>query len=100
LGAIVGYVGGFAAGRFAKLILRPSEEPEWILALCTAMAGSLLGWQAAIAVITVFTGLASLIAFHSGEETTKSPWVLVGVLSFAILVDPLTWRIHWSFLFS
>jgi leader peptidase (prepilin peptidase) / N-methyltransferase len=100
LGAIVGIVGGFAAGRFARLILRPSKEPEWILALCAAMAGSVLGWQAAIVSITLFTGLALLMAISSGQEKARSPWVLVGILSLAILVHHLTWRIHWAFLFS
>ena len=100
LGAIVGTFGGFAAGRFARLILRPSKDPAWILALCTAMAGGVLGWQATIAVIALFSGLASLIAIHSGEETAKSPWVLVGVLSLAILMHHLTWRTQWTFLFT
>jgi len=100
IGAIVGAMAGFAAGRLSRLVLKAVDGPEWILALCTAIAGCVLGWQAAIAISTIFMMLALLPALTPGSVAAKSTWLLIGVLCIAVLVHHLTWRLQWSFFFS
>jgi len=102
IGSIAGTIAGFVAGRFSRLVFKSVDSPERILALCTAIAGCVLGWQAAIAISAIFMMLALLTALSlsPGKVATKSSWILMGVLFVAVLVHHLTWRLQWSVFFS